>query len=400
MTELVSALPVRRPAATVIRDDAEAIAVAHAYAALLADGAIERDRDQLVPQAEMDALSRSGLLAITVPREFGGADVTFETVAEIFRIISAADPAIGQIPQNHFVCVNVLREAGTPEQQRFFFGEVLRGARFGNAQAERGTASTMHIATALIPDGDGHRLSGTKYYCTGALTADWIPVAALDPQDRAVFVFVPRHAPGVEVLRDWDPIGQRITFSGTVQLREIAVGAAHIVEHWRSAGRPGLHHGFLTLMHAAIDVGIARNALTDLISELRQRTRPRHGARVERARDDPYVLAELGRAAARLHALEAALAAAGRAHDTADAGEALVAASGVKALAEDVAISIASDLFALIGASSTERARGLDRHWRNARTHTVHDANHWRYRIVGDWVVNRALPGPLARRRA
>ncbi|WP_079246940.1 SfnB family sulfur acquisition oxidoreductase [Sphingomonas turrisvirgatae] len=391
-----------------LRSNVEAIAAAHELAALLADGAIARDRDQLVPKAEMEALSRSGLLAITVPASHGGADVSFATVAEVFRILSAADPAIGQIPQNHFVCVNVLREAGTPEQQAFFFAEVLRGARFGNAQAERGTASTMHIATALRQAGDGYRLNGTKYYCTGALTANWIPVAALDPEDRSVFVYVPRDAEGVEVLTDWDPIGQRVTFSGTVHLRDVAVTPDLVVEQWRSLSKPGLNHAFLTLMHAAIDVGIARDAFGDLVRELRGRTRPRHGAAVTNGTEDPYVLADVGRFAARLAALEAGLSAAADKLDVAvqagldarNTGEALVAASGIKGLAEEISIAISSELFALLGASSTERGRALDRHWRNARTHTVHDANHWRFRIVANWRVNGALPLPLGRRRA
>ncbi|RYY28503.1 MAG: SfnB family sulfur acquisition oxidoreductase [Sphingomonadales bacterium] len=390
-----------------IASEAAAIAAAHELAALLADGAIARDRDQLVPRAEMDALSRSGLLAITVPASHGGADVSFATVAEVFRILSAADPAIGQIPQNHFVCVNVLREAGTPEQQAFFFAEVLRGARFGNAQAERGTASSMHIATSLKPNEDGFLLNGSKYYCTGALTADWIPVAALDPEDRSVFVYVPREAEGVEVLADWDPIGQRVTFSGTVHLRDVPVTPDLVVEQWRSLGVPGLNHAFLTLMHAAIDVGIARDAFGDLVRELCGRTRPRHGARVTAAGEDPYVLADLGRFAARLAALEAGLLTAAATLDIARAagldarntGEAVVAASGVKGLAEDVSIAISSELFALLGSSSIERGRALDRHWRNARTHTVHDANQWRYRLVGDWRVNGAVPPPLGRRR-
>lgn len=398
-----------RPSDTSVRriaSDTEAIAAAHELAALLADGAIARDRDQLVPRAEMEALSRSGLLAITVPASHGGADVRFVTVAEVFRILSAADPAIGQIPQNHFVCVNVLREAGTPEQQAFFFAEVLRGARFGNAQAERGTASTMHIATALQSVGEDFLLNGSKYYCTGALTADWIPVAALDPENRSVFVYVPRSAEGVEVLADWDPIGQRVTFSGTVHLRDVRVPSDLVVEQWRSLGRPGLNHAFLTLLHAAIDVGIARDAFEDLLRELRGRPRPRHGARVSLANEDAFVLAELGRFGARLGALEAGLAAAAATLDIAweegldarNTGEAVVAASGVKGLAEEVSVSIASELFALLGASSTERGRALDRHWRNARTHTVHDANHWRFRLVGDWRVNGALPPPLGRR--
>ena len=124
--------------AYVITGDEEAIAVAHAYAEQIRPGAAARDAERQLPLAELQALGRSGLLAITIPPEYGGAGVSFQTLAEVFRIISAADGAIGQIPQNHFHFVGTIERAGSEAQKRFFFGEVLRGARLGNALSERG----------------------------------------------------------------------------------------------------------------------------------------------------------------------------------------------------------------------------------------------------------------------
>ena len=73
------------------------------------------------------------------------------TLAEVFRILATGDPSIAQIPQSHFVYVNAMREQGTPAQQEFFFGEVLAGKRFGNAQSEVGTKHVRDIRTTLIP---------------------------------------------------------------------------------------------------------------------------------------------------------------------------------------------------------------------------------------------------------
>lgn len=392
--------------AHVIASDAEAIAVARTLAPQIAAGAIDRDRERRVPTAELDALSASGLLAITVPRAFGGADVSYATVTEVFRILSVADPAIGQLPQNHFLFVDAIRQDGSPKQQALFFGEVLRGARFGNAQAERGSASALDMRTRLTADGDAWLLNGTKYYCTGALTAHWIPVAALDAQERQVLAFVARHAPGVEVLGDWDVIGQRTTFSGSARFTDVHVPVLHVVEHWRLFERASLFHSFGVLLHGAIDVGIARAALEDLIAAVRARARPRLGAQAPSAIEDRLLLGRLGDLAIELHALEALLASAAALHDevagdTIDAeraGRAALAAYSVKALAEDVAIDAANQLFALTGASSAESRHGYDRHWRNARVHTIHDANQWRYALVGDWVANGTLPGKPVRK--
>ncbi len=102
-------------------------------------GAVQRDRERRLPLAEIDRFSQSGLWAISVPREYGGAGVSAVTLAEVTAIISAADSSIGQIPQNHFYMVEALRLNGSKEQKRHYFRRVLEGDRLGNAFTEIGT---------------------------------------------------------------------------------------------------------------------------------------------------------------------------------------------------------------------------------------------------------------------
>src|SRR4051794_27175511 len=103
-----------------IRSDEEALQAAHRLAALFAPGAADRDRERRLPWDELDLWSESGLGGITVPREHGGADVSNATLAEIFVILSAADGSLGQIPQNHFGVLGVLREVGSEAQKKRF----------------------------------------------------------------------------------------------------------------------------------------------------------------------------------------------------------------------------------------------------------------------------------------
>jgi SfnB family sulfur acquisition oxidoreductase len=392
----------------VISSDAEALHIAHEVARQLAPGASERDRERRLPGPELDTLSSSGLLAVTVPRSHGGADVSYETVCRIFQILSAADPAIGQLPQSHFVFLDAIRQDGTPTQKNFFFREVLAGARFGNAQAERGSSSALDLKTRLTraPNGE-YRLDGTKYYCTGAIVAHWIPVAALNEDNRLILAYVRRNAQGVEVRPDWNAMGQRVTFSGTTVLTNVMVPAEHIVEHWRLFDRPSLFHSFASFLHAAIDVGIAQNALEDTAALLRSRKRPRLGASVERPLDDPHVIMRFGQLATRFHATEELLVRAAQLLDQAtpnvnaqNAAEASVGVSEAKAFSEDVAIEITSELFSLVGSAATDDDLNLHRHWRNARTHTVHDANQWRYHSAGNYFLNGIAPGKPVRRAA
>ncbi|MBV8612289.1 MAG: acyl-CoA dehydrogenase family protein, partial [Acetobacteraceae bacterium] len=169
--------PVPRPPAPahVIGSDAEAIAVARRLASDFAGGAAERDRTRAIPAAEIDAFSQSGLWSINVPRRFGGPELSYATVAEVIAIISAADPSIGQIPQNHLGIVAAIRTVSDEAQQESLFAEVLRGTRFGNAFSEYGSKRAGEFQTRFADAGEHVIVNGRKFYATGALLAHLVP---------------------------------------------------------------------------------------------------------------------------------------------------------------------------------------------------------------------------------
>jgi SfnB family sulfur acquisition oxidoreductase len=387
--------------APVLTSADDAVAAAHAVAAALADGVVERDRRgaEAVPTAALAALDGSGLLGITVPRAHGGAELGAAALAEVVRILAAVDPAIAQVPQAHFLFVDVLRVWGTEEQRARLFGDVLAGARIGNALAERGGQHAQDLKTLAV---DGV-LNGIKYYCTGALTARWIAVSALDGDGRVVAVFVERETPGVTVESDWDVIGQRATISGTTRFEDVVLDPALVMDYAHAFEVPQQLGARAQLVHAAIEVGIAGGALRDARTYLREKARPsseavRAGAEV--AADDPLVRHRYGRAATRVRAAEALLAAAGATLDAiglepADADAAArgsLAVAEAKAFASEVAVEVSSELFQLCGTSSTAAKYDLDRHWRNARTHSVHDPLDWKYHHVAAYELADVLP--------
>jgi alkylation response protein AidB-like acyl-CoA dehydrogenase len=93
-----------------------------------------------------------------------------------------------------------------------------------------------------------------------------------------------------------------------------------------------------------------------------------------------------------------AIDAAGSALDATRVAVVAVAVSEAKAFVEDVVMAITNEMFALLGSSSTDEEQNLNRHWRNARTHTVHDANQWRYHHAGNYHLNGVAPGLPVRR--
>ena len=386
--------------AKVLRNDAEALQAARELAEVAREQAARRDQQRKLPWAEIELFTRSGLGSISVPKAYGGPDVSFETVAEVFRLISAADPALGQIPQNQFGMLQLLRLTATEAQQAVIFRSVLDGWRIGNAGPERGTKDTLTLKAKITRAGDGYRISGEKFYSTGALYAHWVAVKALDDEGRQRLAFVRRGSPGLRIVDDWSGFGQRTTASGTVLLDQVPVDAELVIDNWRQRDTPNIQGAASQLIQAAIDAGIAEAAIDDAISFVRDKSRPWIDAKVERASDDPYVIADIGRLKLELHAAEALLRKAARVLDevnaapidAASAARASIAVAEAKVLTTEVSLQASEKLFELAGSRATLAEFNLDRHWRNARVHTLHDPVRWKYHAVGAYHLNGSLP--------
>jgi len=286
---------------------------------------------------------------------------------------------------------------------------VLAGARLGNGLAERGGKHAQDLKTRLrsgpdSPDRSARRLDGRKYYCTGAISARWIGVSALDDDNRLVLAFVDRNAPGVQVDDDWNVMGQRATVSGSALFDHVPVDPGLVIPYASAFEVPQQLGARAQLVHAAIQVGIARGALRDAGEFVRTKARPFFEATragwADTAAADPHTIYRYGRLATQVAAAEALLAAAAATleevtrfpGDAAAAARGSIAVAKAKAFASDVAVEVASDLFALAGASAADERHDLSRHWRNARTHASHDPVDWKYHHVGNFLLNHALP--------
>ncbi|MFN3525204.1 MAG: SfnB family sulfur acquisition oxidoreductase [Paracoccus sp. (in: a-proteobacteria)] len=388
------------PVAARITSHGAAIAAARRLAADWAPKAAARDAERILPHAEMAAFSDSGLGAITVPRTYGGPGLGRRTLVEVFEILCAADPSAGQVPQNHFGVLHLLSEAGSPEQKRRWFGDVLAGQRIGNAGPEKGRQIITHNRTGLHRTADGLRLTGRRFYSTGATFAHWIPTRANDEQGRPVQVWVPRVAPGVEVVDDWDSFGQRTTASGTVIFDNVAVSDDQIIPVWQRAHVPGLSGPTSQLIQAAIDSGIAIAALDEAVAFVRDKSRPWTDSGVARAQDDPYIIADVGRLQIDLWAAQEMLYQAASLVDeiaaspvsAEDSAHASVAVAEAKILTSEIALTASEKLFELAGSASVRAGPNLGRHWRNARVHTLHDPARWKYHLLGNWHLNGTAP--------
>ena len=386
--------------ARILRTDNEALEAAHALAAVAREHAAKRDQQRKLPWSLIEAFTQSGLGSLSIPREFGGPQVSYVTLAEVFAIISAADPALGQIPQNQVGILNLILNTATQAQKEQLFGSVLQGWRIGNAGPERGSKNTLDLKARITADGDAFVINGQKFYSTGALFAHWIAVKALNEAGKQVIAFVQRATPGLRVVDDWSGFGQRTTASGTVLLNNVRVDADLVVDNWRLNESPNIQGAVSQLIQAAIDLGIAREAIADTVRFVRERSRPWIDAKVERNSDDPYVIADIGKLSIELHAAEALLRRAGRVLDEVSASpvdaqaaaRASIAVAEAKVLSTELSLLASEKLFELSGSRATLAEFNLDRHWRNARVHTLHDPVRWKYHAIGAYRLNGTLP--------
>jgi SfnB family sulfur acquisition oxidoreductase len=382
-----------------IKSDEQALEAARQFAEQIRTGSAARDKERRLPFEEIEWFSQTGLWGITVPKEYGGAAVSTATFTEVVAIVSEADASIGQIPQNHYANVEEIRLVGTEEQKRFFFDRILRGERLGNAAVERSGKTVVDNQTRLEPDGDGYRLSGEKFYCTGAIFAHWVPVRVTNADGKRVLALVSRHSEGLTVIDDWSAFGQRTTASGTVVLKNVRVNTDQILPSYEAYQRPTTRGPFSQIIHVAIDVGIARAAIADTIDFVKNRSRPWIDANVERASQDPLTIQDLGKLHYQLHGAEALMERAAIKVDRAAAAldeetvtVAALAVAEAKIAATEISILATNKLFELAGTQSTLEKYGLDRHWRNARVHTLHDPVRWKYYALGNYYLNDVPP--------
>ncbi|HEX3222405.1 MAG TPA: acyl-CoA dehydrogenase family protein [Nocardioides sp.] len=376
----------------------------------IAAGTVQRELDGVLPFEPVRRLKEAGFGALRVPRAYGGLGATWPEVTALWIELAAADANLPQAFRGHFALAeDRLWQHRRGLDQHVWFERFVAGEIAGNAWSEVGGTAIDTQQTVLDPQVDGYRLTGTKYYTTGSIFAEWADVYARRRRhgqaDDFAIAIVDTRAAGVTVTDDWDGFGQRGTGSGTTTFDHVPVPADHVLPfEERFPYQTALYQ--LNLL--ATLAGIARAALSDAVDEVRRRDRNYSHANTARVRDDPQVLARVGDLASATYAAEAAtLRVAATLQDvslTAQKGVEAIGASveavEIESAAAQVVVTehvlrVTSDLFDTLGASGTSRARALDRHWRNARTVSSHNPRLFKARVVGAHLVN-GTPPPYA----
>jgi alkylation response protein AidB-like acyl-CoA dehydrogenase len=384
----------------------DAIAVADELARTFATTAIERDKLGGTAKAERDRLRESGLLALSVPTSLGGHGGSWTLVMEVVRRLGRVDGSLAHLFGFHHLLLGTARLFG-PEAQwaPWLRSTVERTWFWGNALNPLDTRTTI-VARGGLTHPQTHLIDGQKSFCSGASDSDRLVVSALDPDKRLVVAVIPTSRPGIHILDDWDNMGQRQTDSGQVRFEQVVVDESEILRQPGPLGSvfASLRPCIAQLVLTNVYLGLGEGALDEGVRWTRGSGRPWVTAGVERPSDDPYVLHHAGEfwvalAGARALADGAARQlddawARGDALTTAERAATALAIGTAKVAATRAGLAVANGIFEITGARATAARAGLDRFWRNLRTHTLHDPVDYRLRELGRWVLTGELPHP------
>lgn len=377
---------------------------AHRLAERLAATAVERDRSGGHAAEEREWIRDSGLLALSVPLEYGGLGADWPTVYAAVRIVARADSALAHLLGFHHLQLAGIHLYGSAQQQRRLLADTVATRAFwGNA------LNPLDKRLVAVPSAGGYLLNGIKSFASGSVGADWLTISAWDPLAGAPLIAVlPTRQAGVEVQADWDAFGQRQTDSGNVRFDNVRLPDELVLQPAGRAPTPQttLRSQVAQLVMTNLYLGLAEGALDAARRYLREDARPWFASGVENATDDPFVQHRFGefhllvRPAQALadeaaHSLDAAFRR-GAGLDAGERGAVAVAVAEAKVLAHRASIGIGSQLFELTGARSTSGRYGFDRFWRNARVHTLHDPVDYKVRDLGRYALDGRIPEPSA----
>ncbi|GAB3595723.1 acyl-CoA dehydrogenase family protein [Microbacterium tumbae] len=367
-------------------------AIAERVAGQLAVDVRERERAGAVPRAEAELLRSSGLLGLLEPTELGGGGGHWSSAFLAVRVIARVDAGIAQLLGYHYAnSANVPLIAAPGEREQWQRRSIEQGWLWGDS------VNPVDPALTLTPEGEGYRLDGVKRFSTGSSVGDVILVNAVvssgPDEGRFAFLVLPAGHPGVEVVDDWDFLGQRLSASNSVRFRDVVVGRELLLGFGTDEWFPQLLTPGIQLVFGNLYLGIAEGAL----AQARELTNARPNAwflsRAERYRDDPFVQRLYGELVSRVAAVEAladrvneeydAVVARGDAVDERIRGDIEVRVAQLKVVSSDTAVDVANRVFEATGSSSTATKVGLDAHWRNVRTHSLHDPVDYKKLEVG-----------------
>ena len=364
--------------------------------------AVERDRAGGHPAAEKALLRDHGLLVLSVPQALGGTGADWPDILATVRRIATVDSSLAHLLAFQHLQLSGVLAYGSAEQQARWLGDTVRDHLWwGN------TANPADPRLRATESNGGLLLNGIKGFCSGTRGSQRLLTTAIhEPTGQMLIAVLPTETPGITIHDDWDPIGQRQTDSTSVSFDNVPLAWSDVLHRPGAPSSPfrSLRGLLAQLILVNLYTGLAQGALAEARQYTLNEARPWAASGVARAADDPYTVHRY----AEMHLTTTAAAALadsaaqqlqqaweqGEDLQHEERGQVALASAEAKVLAHRAALSVGEGVFDVCGARSARAAQGLDRFWRNARTHTLHDPIDYKLRDIGRYALEGRLPEP------
>ena len=376
---------------------------ARRLAAQFAETAVERDEAGGTPKEQRDAIRQSGLLALSIPTQFGGLGASWSETLGVVREFAKVDSSIAHVFGFQHLMLATVRLFSRPDQWQPWFEQTARKNWFwGNALNPLDTRT-------VVKTFDGWReFSGKKSFCSGASDSEMLIASAIDESagGKLLIAAIPSGRTGITLHGDWDNMGQRQTDSGSATFERVRVEENELLLDPGPLSTPFacLRPLIAQLHFSHIFLGIAEGALEEARQYTLKEGRPWFRSKAQHVSEDPYVLRHYGEFWVGLESVRLLVEHAAQRLDEAwHKGHALgaeeraqlaLSIATAKVAAVRTGLDICSRLFEVTGARATHASLRLDRHWRNLRTQSLHDPVDYKLHELGEWALNQTRPTP------